>query len=268
MERILLVVQARLASTRFPRKVLANLSGQPMILRQLDRLAAMRTSHHVVVASPSSDTELSAILTRHGYDCALVDGDQEDVLSRYARVAHDYMFEHIVRITGDCPLIDPMTVDAIIGRHLARRAAHTGIAREWGDGNDVEVMTHAALTLAEKQAVLPSDREHVTPFLYNHPEKFSLQTFPCPLDASWLRYSVDTEEDLRMVEYIYNTLTDLYGQHFGWRDILHLAAKDRYLKKYMLERPHNTAYVQQVAEESGVQRTWDALRYGGPVRHG
>ncbi len=234
--RILLIVQARMHSARFPGKVLASLSGQPMLLRQLDR--------------------------KHGYDVFLVNVPESDVLLIFAHLVNHYQPEHVIRVTGDCPFIDPQTVDSLIRRHLSSRSAYTGMTIEWGDGNDMEMMTSAALMMANEHASTVSEREHVTPYIYKHPERFKLDNLPCPLDASWLRCSVDTEEDLRIAEYLWNTLTDLHGRNFGWRDILDFTRKSDYVMKYMTGRAHNNAYVDQVANENGVVQSWEKLRYG------
>ena len=129
----------------------------------------------------------------------------------------------------------------------------------------MEMCSAGALALADARATTPSDREHVMPYLYRGESHIATANMPCPLDGSWMRYSVDTPEDLGRVGYIWCTLTDRLGHDFGWRDIRHLAERDDYVKKWMLGRAHNPAYVAQVVKEMGTNArniTWDAIRYG------
>lgn len=235
----------------------------------LDRISRVRRKHDLVVACPESEENvlLQRLLQKHGYECHIVPGDPNDVLARFYTVAASYAPDHIVRLTGDCPLIDPRAIEQMIAYHLDARVTYTGIAQEWGDGNDMEIFTMAALTLAHQKATLPSEREHVTPFLYNNPRLFSSAFFPCPLNAQWLRYSVDTAEDLRIANYIANTLTARHGWGYGWRDILFLAQENDYIRSHMIDRQvMNPAYIEQIKKECANNeswgKAWEDLRYG------
>jgi len=235
----------------------------------LDRVSRVRGNHDLVVACPESHENilLQQLLQKHGYDCRVAPGDPNDVLERFYNVAAAYAPDHIVRLTGDCPLIDPRTIEQMIAYHLDARVTYTGIAQEWGDGNDMEIFTMAALTFAFQKATLPSEREHVTPFLYKNPHLFGSTFFPCPLNAKWLRYSVDTAEDLRIANYIANTLTARHGWGYGWRDILFLAQENDYIRSHMIDRHvMNPAYIEQIKQESenneSWQKVWEDLRYG------
>lgn len=264
--RIVIIIQARMESTRLPGKALRSVCGQPMLLYMLDRVSQIRGNHDIVIACPETEDNVfvQKLLLKHGYDCQLVPGDPNDVLARFYAVATAYAPDHVVRLTGDCPLIDHRTIEQMIMHHLRSRMTYTGIAEEWGDGNDMEVFTMAALTLAYQKATLPSEREHVTPFLYNNPRIFNAGVFPCPLNARWLRYSVDTAEDLRVANYLANTLTARHGWRYGWRDILFLAQENDYIRNRMMDRQAmNPAYVEQIKQESGESKTWEEMRYSG-----
>ncbi len=266
MQPILLVVQARMESARLPGKILKPLLAQPMILWQLARVSKVQTPYEMVVASPDTDQNqaLSQVLKRHGYTHMLVDGDANDVLGRFWKVGCAYGAEHIVRLTGDCPLASPEVIDGLIQQHLRTGAEHTGIAREWGDGTDCEVFTKGALSVAYHEATLPSDREHVTPFIWRQPERFRCCLYAAPLDYSWLRASVDTKPDLLRVQKLLTQCLLRYGHGFTWRDVWTVTETDAWMKQEMQYLDMNPAYLAQVAQEQGQELgsvTWNQVRY-------
>lgn len=272
MDKILIIVQARMESTRFPGKVLQPILGQPMLLWQLERVS--RVGGNVVVASPMTEANhaIRDLCRRHGYDWMAVGGDQNDVLNRYFIVAYEYEAAHIVRLTGDCPLIDPSVIELCIDeyfqgelRHSVHGYDHVGVGYGWADGQDCEIFSMEALTHAHTMASSASDREHVTPFMYrtSEPGRFSCTTVPCPFDLSWQQYSVDTPKDLQDVETILQTCLARYGHHFfGWREIWRSIDLLFHVKERMLGRVRNRAYVKQVAAETGSDIDWNTLRYG------
>jgi spore coat polysaccharide biosynthesis protein SpsF len=296
-ETVLVIVQARMESTRFYGKVCAPLLGQPLLLWLLDRISSMRTPHRLVVASPGTPANhaIADLCAKHGYTCELVAGDPNDVLGRFHVVAHQYGAKTIIRLCGDTPLIDPTILDGLLAFHhahsipsiihrgmlsgeqlAARRVtmppALTGIGIEWGDGFDCAVISRTALDTAFLEAELPSDREHVEPFIFRNAQRFRCCTYPCPFNMSWLRLSVDTADDLAMVEMLLEACLVRYGSTFGWRDLLMTIETKRRtvagmsdIKARMAARPHNQAYVAQVAREQvGVgAQNWADLRYGG-----
>jgi spore coat polysaccharide biosynthesis protein SpsF len=298
-EKVLVIVQARMESSRFYGKVTAQLLGQPLLLWLLDRVSSMRTPHRLVVASPdtSANHAIADLCAKHGYQHELVPGDPGNVLHRYAVVAQRYDAEQIVRVTGDCPLVDAAILDGLLAYHATSAhqgiidrgiyggmalppiimqvpPAYTGLALEFGDGFDCEVFGRSALEAADTEATLPSEREHCWPFLVNHPDRFRCCVYPCPFNMSWLRLSVDTADDLAVVETLLEACLVRYGSTFGWRDLLMTIETKRRtvaglsdIKARMAARPHNQAYVAQVArEQEGVgAQDWADLRYGRPV---
>jgi len=174
---ILAVLQARMSSTRLPGKVMADVAGAPMILRQIERLQRARRLDRIVVATSidTSDDGLAAMLVLH--DIAVHRGPLDDVLTRYAGALEAFgPAEHVARLTGDCPLADPQVIDATIALLLDRGldyAANTPAHRTYPKGLDVEVMRAEALLRAAREAADPYEREHVTPYLYRRPSSFS-----------------------------------------------------------------------------------------------
>lgn len=201
-------LQARMSSTRLPGKVLRPVLGVPMLGRQIERLRRSRRMDQLVVVTSrdASDDRLARFCESIDVECFR--GSLMDVLDRYYQAALCYRPDHIVRLTGDCPLADPELVDEVIGFHLGGGYDYSSntIEPTFPDGLDVEVFRYAALERAWKEAVLPSHREHVTIFLYSHPELFRLGNYRGESDLHQLRWTVDEPDDLRRVRTIYRQL--------------------------------------------------------------
>ena len=262
----LAILQARVQSSRFPDKILAPFCGQPMILFQLARLT-QTSGLDVVVACPDDEDNkpLIRLLAQHGYDCCPWSGPQDDVLGRFYYVAEQYRPDIIIRITADCPLMDSTMLTDMQNAYRLYGAPPDllGIAAEWGDGFDAEIFTYDALEQAHLQATLASDREHVTPWIWTKKEVYDIQSYPCPLDMSWLRLSVDTPIDLHLIERIARNCLRRFGWHFTWHDIWAVITGHPSWRQNMQARQHNAAYVTQIANERGERpMSWQQLRYG------
>jgi spore coat polysaccharide biosynthesis protein SpsF len=207
-EMILGILQARMSSSRFPGKVLQPILGVPMLARQLERVRRAKNIDKLVVATStdSSDDVLEKFCQENGTACAR--GSLDDVLDRFYQAALPYAPEQVVRLTGDCPLADPEIVDRIIAFHLEGEYDYTSNTLEptFPDGLDAEVLQFAALERAWREAILPSEREHVTLFVYRRPREFRLGSYKCSNDRSHLRWTVDRPEDLCVVREIYSAL--------------------------------------------------------------
>lgn len=214
-----IIVQARMSSTRLPGKVLLPINGKPMLAIQLTRLLQASTADKVVVATSSetSDTPIETLCQQLQVACYR--GDLNDVLARYYHCAKAFNFTHIVRICGDCPLIDPSLVDEIITAHLNSKADYTSncVKRCFPDGQDIEVFSFAALETAFHNAKKPSEREHVTPFIRDS-QLFSLHDFTIDHNYSAFRTSVDHPQDFDVISAIY---THFNEQPFGYKEIAH-----------------------------------------------
>jgi spore coat polysaccharide biosynthesis protein SpsF len=217
------IVQARMGSTRLPGKVLEMIGGQPMLARVVERASAARSIDRLVVATTtdSRDDVLVDLASKRGWD--LVRGSENDVLDRYYHAAVGREASIVVRVTGDCPLIDPVLIDDVIGAlrdEHADYASNTLEPRTYPRGLDVEAMTFSALADAWHDDTNTAWREHVTPYLYRNGERFRLarvETNPSHADHRW---SVDTSEDLDLVRRLWEA-TESRGS--GWRDVLAVA---------------------------------------------
>lgn len=203
---ILAILQARTSSSRLPGKVLLPILGRPMLLRQLERIARARRVDRILVATSvdASDDELAAVVQEAGV--AVFRGALDDVLDRFHAAASTVQADHVVRLTGDCPLADPAVIDHMIDEHLRSGADYTSnsLQRSYPDGLDVEVMRMAALTEAWRIARLPSEREHVTPRLHHEP--FRRHAVVYAEDLAKLRWVVDHAADLAVIRAVYERL--------------------------------------------------------------
>ena len=241
--RILAILQARVSSSRLPGKVLRPILSEPMLFRQIERIRRARQIERLVVATSvdASDDPLAALCNERGVDCFR--GSLADVLDRFYRAAVPHAPAHVVRLTGDCPLTDPAVIDATIALHLAGRYDYTSNALEptFPDGLDVEVMRFACLEQAWQEAILLSQREHVTPFLYGHPERFRLGVLKNGVDLSALRWTVDEPADFEFVSRVYG---DLYPANaaFDSGDILKLLQERREYQELNRNITRNEGY--------------------------
>ena len=220
MTRIVAIVQARMGSTRLPAKVMLPLLGEAVLTRVMRRAGRARTLDEVVVATTtlSEDEAIVTLASAEGWP--IERGSETDLLDRYLVAARSHAADVIVRVTSDCPLIDPEVIDATV---LAFRTAGVDYASNtlepatWPRGLDVEVMSRAALERAGHEDHDPAWREHVTPYLYRHPDAFRLLRVHAEDDHADQRWSIDTPEDYELVRRIYEAIG---SDDFGWRTAL------------------------------------------------
>lgn len=199
--RVVAIVQARMTSSRLPGKVLMPIAGRASILFMCRRLQRARTLDAICVATSldPSDDQLAACVEAAGLP--VFRGAQDDVLARFLGAAQSQAADIVVRLTGDCPLIDPDLVDRVVGLLIdAELDYSSNIAPPtFPDGLDVEAITMNALRAAADEAALPSEREHVTLFLRAQPERFRSGCVTAVADLSKLRWTVDYPDDLDLV---------------------------------------------------------------------
>ncbi len=224
--RVVAIIQARMGSTRLPGKVLKHLAGATVLERVVSRVRRCRLVSDVVVATsaePADDVILNEC-QRLGTEAFR--GSEQDVLDRYYRAAQQAGAEVVVRITSDCPLIDPEVSDKTIQKFLVERPdyASNALERTYPRGLDTEVMTFAALECAWTEARQAYQREHVTPFLYQHPERFKLLSVKGDHDYSQYRWTLDTPEDLEFLRAVYARSID--HQDLSWRNVLNIVQRE------------------------------------------
>ena len=222
--KVVAIVQARMGSTRLPGKVLKKICGRPMIELLLSRLSLSKEIDQIVVATSvdSRNAPLIDCVEALGYFCEL--GSEEDVLERYFQAALKNGAEIVVRITGDCPLIDPALVDETILEYKTGQFDYVSNSYPptYPDGLDVEVFSFAALKLAFEEAKKPYDREHVTPYLRTQ-DLFKQGAVKGEIDLSHLRWTVDEPSDFKVVSSIFESFYP--NITFSWKQILDLERK-------------------------------------------
>lgn len=224
--RTVAVVQARMGSRRLPGKVLVEIAGRPMLALVVDRARRAETPDQVVVATSenATDNPIADLCAARGYPCYR--GDEEDVLDRIYQAARRHRARAVVRLTGDCPLIDPDVID-----HTVREFFRTGVdfaanrlpppwRRSYPIGLDTEVCTFEALERAWREADQPHQREHVLPYLYEEEGRFRTLLVHHEPDYGHLRWTVDTPEDLELVRRIFEHFDG--RDDFSWTEVLDL----------------------------------------------
>jgi spore coat polysaccharide biosynthesis protein SpsF len=221
----LLVVQARMTSTRLPGKVLLPILGRPMLSYQMERLERVASNPRLVVATTTNNTDdvIVRFCEQSGYD--YVRGPEADVLCRYCAAIEKFGAHAVIRVTSDCPLLDPAVVDRVWEEftNAGTRCDYASnmLRLTYPYGMAVEVVTASALLEAQQQARAPAEREHVTPYVYWRPERFALRSVELDRDLSFHRWTVDTPEDFELVSRI---LKALYPERprFDMSDVLEL----------------------------------------------
>lgn len=262
--RVVAIVQARMGASRLPGKVLADICGQPMLVRVVERARRARSLTEVIVATTQQPEDDQLIDLCKKRDYRWFRGSQRDVLDRYYQAACDYGAEVIVRITADCPVIDPVVIDQTVlafcglispvivnGRSTRIASLITRGSLPWDFaanrlpppwkrtfpiGLDTEVCTFEALERAWHEAREPHHREHVMPYLYETEGNFRALLVNHSPDYGNMRWTVDTAQDLELLREIY---TRFEGRDdFSWLDILMLFEREPWLADINKDIPH------------------------------
>jgi len=218
-KHVVAIVQARMGSHRLPGKTMMKIQDQPLLYHVIQQVQKAYHVNMIVVATSTGaqDDCIAEYALQLGVQ--VYRGDEDDVLSRFYEAAVWYHADVIVRITADCPLLDPRLIDAGIEILFIDDIDFVSNVDppSFPDGMDVEIMTFACLEQAQKQAVLPMDREHVTSFIKQHPSLFKTKNYPCTHgDLSSYKLSVDTHAELELIRNMYPYLP----KDFGYMDII------------------------------------------------
>lgn len=212
-----------MGSTRLPNKVLKDLCGRPVLWHVVERLKYCKHVSDIVIATTilPEDDAIQKFCEENNIKFSR--GSSDNVLSRYYEAAKEFNAETIIRITSDCPVIDPVLLDEMITEFNKENVDYmsNSLERTFPRGLDAEIFSFASLEKSYKEASLQYELEHVTPYIYRHPELFSLKNFAHDKDYSFHRWTLDTEEDFELISEIYK---ELYkeGELFLWKDILKL----------------------------------------------
>lgn len=245
---IIAFVQARMTSTRLPGKVLKPLGSKTTVGYVFHQLSgAKRLTKSVLVTSTDrSDDPLAMWAKRTNVECER--GSLKDVLDRYYHAAKAHHADVVVRITADCPLIDPLVVDAVIERYLQGDCDYcSNVAPPtFPDGLDTEVLSFATLERIWQEASHPVEREHVTAFIRNFPKNFRMANVTSPTDFSNLRWTLDTPQDYDFLNRVIQHLEMKYIKNpetcYSMRDVLELLNNDKSLLEINNNSTRNEGY--------------------------
>ena len=208
--RVGIIVQARMTSTRLPGKVLMPVMGKPLLEYQIERLQRVRRADDIIIATTTNDTDQPIVDLAERLGIKVFRGSEEDVLARYLGAAQENGLDVVVRITSDCPLIDPAVVDDVIGTYLDNAEncdyVSNGLTRTFPRGMDTEVFPFSILEKVFWEAIEQPYREHVTPYIYEDNQRFRLLNVAFQRDESHQRWTVGTPEDFKLIEHILETL--------------------------------------------------------------
>ncbi|PKP60156.1 MAG: acylneuraminate cytidylyltransferase [Candidatus Altiarchaeales archaeon HGW-Altiarchaeales-2] len=251
-KKIVAIIQARMGSTRLPGKVLKEVSGKPLLWHVINRVKKAKLIDQIVLATTDKKEDLKLIELASETCIESYAGSEEDVLDRYFQAATKYKADIIVRITSDCPLIDPRVIDKVIKHFLSDNfdyVANANIIKcTYPDGLDVEVFSYDALKKAFSGAKLTSEREHVAPYIRDHTEIFKIGSVENDEDISHLRWTVDEERDLEFVREIYKRLYKEGGM-FYMENVLELIKKTPELIEINSKIIRNEGYLKSLEKD-------------------
>ena len=227
--KLVAIIQARMGSTRLPGKVMKEILGKSVILWDLDRISPSKLIDEIVVAIPYGKENDVIVDTIKEYNDQIITtrGSEDDVLDRYYQAAVQSNADVVVRITSDCPLIDPFVIDNIIEHFLDEDCDYcsNSLIRTYPRGLDVEVFSFKALEDAWNETKKDYEREHVTPYIIENPDKFKLLNVANDIDLSHLRWTLDTKEDFEFIDAVYKRIYPK-KQLFAMDDVLELLGRE------------------------------------------
>lgn len=227
--KTVIIVQARMTSTRLPGKVLKKVLDKSLLEYLIERLRRVKLADKIVIATTINDTDQPIVELCERLSVPYFRGSEEDVLSRYYEAALSYKADVIVRVTSDCPIIDPQVIDKVILFYLEHHTKYDYVSncleRTYPRGMDTEVFSFKVLNDAYKEAATQSEREHVTPFIYRQPHRYRLANVASSENQSQYRWTVDTSEDYQLIKKI---IVNLYpiNQFFNLQDCVTLINKN------------------------------------------
>jgi len=247
------IIQARMGATRLPGKMLLKILDRTIVEHVVERVRRAKRIDDVIVATTTKDEDsgIAALMEKRGVK--VFRGSEEDVLDRFYQAAKAYGMRHIVRITADCPLIDPWIIDAAVNRYFNSGADYCSNAweRTYPDGQDVEVFSFDTLRKAWRGARLKSEREHVTPYIMNNKDDFEIVHLKQDEDLSEKRWSLDRKEDFEFMKAI---LEGLYpgNPNFHMEDIIRYLELNPEIEEINKGHIINEGYLKSLREDKKV----------------
>lgn len=251
MRKIICIVQARTDSTRLPKKVLRPLLNLPMIIQQLQRVSQCKRLDRLILATSDqqSDDTLAKTIKEYGFECFR--GNKDDVLARFYKLCSELGLNDddiIIRLTGDCPLQGASIIDELIDFFIKRDIDYVAncIDPVYPDGFDTEIFNFKSLTQASIEAIKPSEREHVTPYIYNS-GLFKTANLQKEIKMNHLRLTVDEEDDFQLITSIFNH----FGHNrFTYEEIIRYLSRHQELTQLNAHIKRNEGYEKSLLEDT------------------
>lgn len=251
MKNILIISQARMGSTRLPGKVLKEISGKPLIWYLIKRIEQIKTPYKFIIATSLNENNKPLIEFAKELKIDYFEGNEDDVLDRYYQAAKKFIGDIIVRITSDCPLMEPDLVDRALNMFLNGNFDYLSNCHPYTypDGYDIEIFSFEALEKAWNEAELPSEREHVTPYIWkNEKEQFMIGNFENDENLSGFRLTVDTPEDFLLISKIIEKFYDNWV-NIRLRDVMGFLKENPDLLKINNQFKSNEGYLLSLEED-------------------
>jgi len=247
---IIAVIQARISSTRLPGKILKKIEGKTILEHVIDRVREAKKLDDVIVATTVRKEDLEIVKLCANLGISVFCGSEDDVLDRYYQVARLFKAEHIIRITSDCPLVDPLVIDKVIELYFQKKAdyASNTMPESFPDGLDTEVFSFKTLKIVWKNAKLFSEREHVTPYIRKNSNIFKITNLKSKFNLSNKRWTLDEPEDFEFIKIIYE---NLYPKDslFGTETILNYLRENPEVEKINKNIIRNEGYLKSLKED-------------------
>lgn len=215
------IIQARMGSTRLPGKVMKNLFGKTVLAHVIERVKSAGVEVIIATTDKPDDAVIETEALKNG--AKVFRGSEDDVLSRYYYAAIKANAELVVRVTSDCPLYDGELLKDMLSYYNSEDYLSNTIERRFPRGLDTEIFTFAALEKCQKEANEKPQREHVTPYIYQNPDKFTIRHYKRQPNLSALRWTLDTEEDWQMIYEVYKALYK--GEIFSTVEVVNFLEK-------------------------------------------
>ena len=255
-QNIVAIIQARMGSTRLPGKILKPIQNKPMLWHIVNRLIYVDEINKVIIATSDHESDDPVEQMANKYDFTIYRGSENDVLLRFFSAAEWVNAQHLIRIRGDCPLIDPPTISKLIKLYFDGQFDFCGVAcgagvskdkniNRFPDGLDAEIFSFNVLKEAHLEAFTNLHREHVTPFIWQNDKRFKLGSLYSESDYSDLRLTVDNKEDFEFINWIYEMLYTK-NPYFNLKDILEL-----------LDNNHDMVKNKHLIGQEGYEEFWN-----------
>jgi len=217
--KVTAIIQARMTSTRLPGKVFMKVMGRPLLSYQIERLRFSKRIDDIIIATTTNkeDGPIAKLAQKEGLN--FYRGSEDDVLDRYYQTAKKYNVKNIMRLTADCPLIDPDICDSIANVYFESGVDYIRTGETFAEGLDCEIISFSVLTKAWQESILNAEREHVTLYILNHPKLFKIMVKENEADDSRYRMTVDEEEDFLVVKTILENLYKGNNSYFTVKEI-------------------------------------------------